>query len=281
MTEDRGPSEEESRRSSRHGELWGEGTPVVGMIHLLPLPGSPAYGGSMKAVLDRAREEASILTEGGLDGLLVENYGDSPFYPDRVPPETVASMAVAVGTVMARTHLPVGVNVLRNDAAAAVAVAAATGARFIRVNVHTGAMFTDQGLLEGRAHRTLRARARLDPSIHLLADVMVKHATPPPGVVLESAARDTWLRGRADGLILTGGETGDAADLEEVGRVRKALPPHGRLWIGSGAKPENIHELLGAVDGIIIGSSLHRGGVAGSGIDAARVMRIGRALGRG
>ena len=117
-------------------------------------------------------------------------------------------MAVAVREIADSTSLPVGVNVLRNDAEAALAVAAAAGGRFIRVNVHVGSMFTDQGLLTGEAYKTLRKREALGLPVLILADVMVKHATPPPGLTLESAARDCWFRGLADALIVTGSETG-------------------------------------------------------------------------
>ena len=154
--------------------------PVVGMVHLLPLPGAPGWGGPLGKVVARAVEEARILSEEGMDGVMVENYGDIPFHPGAVPPETVAAMAVVVRAVMEAVEVPVGVNVLRNDAHGALAVAAATGARFIRVNVHTGAMWTDQGLIQGRAHETLRLRRTLAPGVAILADVLVKHSTLPP-----------------------------------------------------------------------------------------------------
>ncbi|MCJ7630720.1 MAG: BtpA/SgcQ family protein [Longimicrobiales bacterium] len=268
-------------RESVHQELWGGGVPVVGMVHLLPLPGSPRWCGSMDEVLTRASEEAALLGEEGLDGVLVENFGDAPFFPERVPPETVAAMAVAVREVVRCTSLPVGVNLLRNDAHAALAVAVAAGARFIRVNVHTGSMFTDQGLLQGQAHRTLRMRRNLGVPLSLLADVMVKHATPPPGATLEAVARDSWFRGMADGLILTGSETGAAVDLGVIQQLREALPVDAKVWVGSGASPESAPALIQAADGIIVGSALQSGGSAGAGIDRTRVRAFMNALNRG
>ena len=92
-------------RASVHRELWGEGVPVVGMLHLLPLPGSPRWGGSMDEVITRASKEATILAEEGVDGVLVENFGDAPFYPDGVPPETVAAMAVSSYSPSAGTSM--------------------------------------------------------------------------------------------------------------------------------------------------------------------------------
>jgi membrane complex biogenesis BtpA family protein len=265
---------------SEYHDLWGERAPVVGMVHLLPLPGSPGWRGSMDQVRDRACRDATALAEGRLDGILVENYGDMPFFPSRVPPETVAAMAVLVREVVRSVGLPVGVNVLRNDAEAALSVGVAAGARFMRVNVHTGSMFTDQGLLEGRAHRTLRRRHALGASIPILADVMVKHAAPPPGLTLESAARDTLLRGLADGLILTGTETGRPVDLEALRRIRAILPPDAKVWVGSGVTPETAASTIKVADGIIVGSALQAGGSAGGGIDAGRVRRFMEALDR-
>jgi len=234
----------------------------------------------MDEVLARASDQARLLAEGGLDGILVENYGDAPFFPGRTPPETVASLAIVVREVVRSTHLPVGVNLLRNDAEGALAVAVGAGARFIRVNVHVGAMFTDQGLLQGHAHQTLRKRESLGSALPILADVMVKHATPPPGLTLEGAARDTWFRGMADGLILTGKETGSPVDLETIRRVREALPEESRIWAGSGADPGNAADLIRAFDGIIVGSALQKGGKAGAGIDPIRVQAFLKALGR-
>ncbi len=252
----------------------------MGMVHLLPLPGAPGYRGSFDEVLSLAARESAQLTDGGLDGVLVENYGDAPFHPDRTPPETVAAMAVVVREIVRNTSVPVGVNVLRNDAEAALAVAATTGATFIRVNVHTGAMFTDQGLIQGQAHRTVRKRASLGTSTAILADVLVKHATPPPGLDLEAAARDTWFRGWADGLILTGTETGTTVDPQALRTIRSTLPSDAKVWIGSGGNPDNIRSLLQVADGIIVGSALRNGGIAGAPIDPLRIRAFVDALGR-
>jgi len=234
----------------------------------------------MGSVVLRAVREAAALEEGGVDGILVENFQDAPFFPGAVPPETVAGMTMAVAAVMERSGVPVGINVLRNDAGSALGIAAATGAAFIRVNVHTGSMYTDQGLLQGEAHLTLRKRAALGLDVAILADVLVKHATPPPGTVLETAAKDSWFRGLADGLILTGTATGTPVDQEELERVRNVLPPDGQLWVGSGATPETAGALLATADGLIVGSALQAGGVAGGGVEEARVRAFMAGLGR-
>jgi uncharacterized protein len=248
-------------------------TGVVGMVHLLPLPGSPRWAHSVQAVLDRARSDARALAEGGVDAVLVENFGDLPFHAGAVPAETVAAMTASVGAVMQAVKVPVGVNVLRNDAAAALAVAAATGASFIRVNVHVGGMFTDQGWIEGAAAATLRLRERLAPGVAILADVMVKHATPPPGLDLERAAREAWDRGLADALVLSGAGTGEPASLDEVRTVRSILPD-APVLVGSGVTEATIRATLEAGAGAIIGSAFQEAGRAGRAVDPARVRRV-------
>ncbi len=259
-------------------DIFATARPIVGMVHLLPLPGAPRWGGSMDAVLERALADAEALVAGGVDGLLVENFLDAPFYPDTVPPETTAAMAVVVRAIVrAAAPLGVGVNVLRNDAAAALGVAAATGARFIRVNVHTGVMLADQGWLPGRAHETLRLRARLGARVAILADVLVKHATSPAPQDAGQVARDTWERGLADGLIASGTGTGAPTDRGRVIAIKQAVPA-APVWIGSGLTPENAADLLPAADGAIVGSSLARDGRAGHGIDRARVAALMKAV---
>ncbi len=260
------------------GELWRDHKPVVAMIHLLSLPGSPGWGGSMDRVLERAVAEARILVEGGVDGLLVENFGDTPFFPSTVPPETLAAMAVAAKEVIRYVQVPVGINVLRNDAQGALAAAVAAGAAFVRVNVHVGCMFTDQGVLQGRAHDTLRLRRNLGAEVAILADVLVKHGTAPPGVSLAGAARDTLERGRADGIILTGAETGSSVRFEELDELRTLLPPEASLWVGSGSTPESAAALLRVADGIIVGSALQSEGRAGGGVEPGRVEAFMRSV---
>src|SRR5690606_24509935 len=247
--------------------------PIIGMVHLPPLPGAPRSDGSMTGVLERALEDARALADGGVDGLIIENYLDAPFHPERVPPETIAAMAIVTAEVVRQVPVPVGVSVVGNVAAAAVATAAVAGGRFVRVNVHTGAMLTDQGWIEGRAHETLRLRARLGAPVAIVADVMVKHAVPPAGLDIAQAARDAWHRGLADGLIVSGGETGAATDPARALAVKRAVP-EAPVWIGSGLTTENAAELLAHADGAIVGTAFARGGRAGTGIDPDRVRAL-------
>lgn len=229
---------------------------LIGMVHLAALPGAPGYLGDMTRVSDAAVRDAQTLADAGFDGLMVENFGDAPFFPDNVPAETIAAMSVAVAAVVDAVPIPVGVNVLRNDALAALAIAAAAGASYIRVNILSGTMFTDQGTIHGRAAEVARMRSRLCPEVAILADVFVKHASPPPGSTLESAARDLAARGGANAVVVSGTGTGVPADPDRVRRVASVtgLP----VFVGSGVDAATVGGLLTDAYGVIVGTSLKR-----------------------
>jgi membrane complex biogenesis BtpA family protein len=225
---------------------------LIGMVHLGPLPGAPSYTGDLRTVIDAAVADAATLAAAGFDAVMVENYGDAPFFADDVPEITLAAMTRAVEAVDG-AGLPVGVNVLRNDALAALAVAAATGAGFIRVNVLSGTMFTDQGPIVGRAAEVARFRTEHCPDVAVMADVFVKHATPPDGLTLEDATKDLSERSGADAVIVSGTATGSGANLDEVQLVAAAtdLP----VYVGSGVTAATVAETLKVADGVIVGSA--------------------------
>ncbi len=259
--------------------LLAGGRPVlIGVVHLRATPGAPRHDGDLDGLLSAAQADARALAEGGADALIVENFGDAPFFPERVPPETVATLARALDAVHAVAGaLPLGVNVLRNDARAGLGLCAATAATFLRVNVHVGAMVTDQGVVTGRAAETLRARARLCPDALLLADVHVKHATPLGDERLEDAAEETFRRGGADALVVSGTRTGDAAHVEDLVRVRERVPD-APLLVGSGLTERNLPDLLAHADGAIVGTWLKEQGRVDRPVERARVARLRTAL---
>ncbi len=231
----------------------------IGMVHLPPLPGSPGYRGSMKEILRSVRCDGEILLQAGAAGLMIENFGDTPFFPDAVPPETVAALAVAAAEAAKLSPPALGINVLRNDAPAALGIAAAVGARFIRCNVHTGAAVTDQGIISGRAAWTARKRSELGLRVEIWADVLVKHAAPLVEVSPEEIARDTARRGRADVLVVSGAATGRPLSPELLERVGKAVPEC-PVVAGSGISAGNLKDYFGPAAGFIVGTSLKRGG---------------------
>jgi len=224
--------------------------------------------------------DAKALESGGVDGLLIENYGDSPFKPTPTDPETVASMT-AIGKDIARqTKLPMGVNVLRNGALAALAIAHVIGARFIRVNVLTESMLTDQGIINACAHDLMRYRRRLGATdVHVFADVRSKHAAPIVSRPVEESARDAAYRGMADALIVTGPHTGAEPDRDQLRRVKDSVPDRPVL-IGSGLTSRNAAELLREADGAIVGTSLKENGLIEKPVDETHVRELVESVAR-
>ncbi|MFH0981971.1 MAG: BtpA/SgcQ family protein [Planctomycetota bacterium] len=231
---------------------------LIGMCHLPPLPGSPRHTLPMERIIDHAVRDATTLCAAGFDAVIVENFGDAPFQAERIEPWTTAALALVTAAVKSAARRPVGVNALRNDALAALGIAAAAGADFIRVNVLVGVCAADQGFLEGRAAELLRARMRVAPSVQIFADVHVKHAVclSQPDIAL--AAEETAYRGQADALIVSGATTGRQVSFDDLRRVRQAVPDR-LLLAGSGTTPETIADILRVADGAIVGSCLKPG----------------------
>jgi hypothetical protein len=252
--------------------------PVVGMVHLPPLPGAPRFDGDRAAVRERARRDAAALVEGGVDGVVVENFGDAPFYPDDVPKHVVASMTRVVTDIRDAVDLPMGVNVLRNDAAAAVSVATAVGAAFVRANVHVGARVTDQGVVEGKAHETVRLREQVAADVAILADLDVKHSAPLAERPLDAeAVAEPIERGLADGVVVSGAGTGHEVGADHLSAVAAARDERGLdapVFVGSGVTPENVANLLATADGAIVGTALKEGGETTNPVAEERVERL-------
>lgn len=253
--------------------------PIIGVVHLLPLPSSPQWGGSLKAVIERAEQEATALAAGGVDAVMIENFFDVPFTKGQVDPAVVSAMSLVAQRVMNLVPLPLGINVLRNDAHSALAIATNVGAQFIRVNVLTGVMVTDQGLIEGPAHELMRYRRELGSEVKIFADVLVKHARPLGTPNLTTAVQETIERGLADAVILSGWATGRPPSQEDL-ELAKDAAKHVPVLIGSGADWENIPFLMQAADGVIVSSSLKRNGQIQQPIDPIRVSRFVEAMRR-
>ncbi len=247
---------------------------LIGVVHLEALPGAPRNRFSIEEIEALAVRDAEAWETGGADRVLIENFGDTPFFPGRVPPETVAAMSrigVAVGRAIG---LRIGFNVLRNDAEAALALCEACGGSFLRVNVLTHAYVTDQGILSGRAHLLARKRKELGSTATIFADILVKHAAPLAPLDIAPAARDLLARGGADALIITGTGTGQPTDPAFARTVRDAIGPAEKLYVGSGTTPDTAGALLPFVDGFIVGTYAKRD----ARVDSDRVRAIARAL---
>ena len=255
-------------------QLFSHPKPIIGVVHLPPLIGSPQSTQPFHEIRTRALSDAGILIDNGIDGVIIENYGDVPFQPDIVEPHTVAALALVTDEIRGHhPQTPIGLNVLRNDAKSAIAIATVTGAHFIRVNVHTGAMLTDQGIIQGRAYETLRYRATLKSEVKIFADIAVKHAVPLAPIDILASAEDTYHRGLADALIVTGTATGKSTDLDQL-KTMKAAVPQASIFAGSGVTTDNLTEVLQYADGVIVGTSIKRDGVTANTIDGDRVRAL-------
>ncbi len=254
-------------------QIWQTNRPVIGVVHLSPLPTSARWQGKLQEVIARAEQEATALAAGGVDGIIIENFFDAPFTKDCVDPAVVSSMTLIVDRLKGMVMLPIGINVLRNDAKSAMAIATCTDVQFIRVNVLTGIMATDQGLIEGKAHELLKYRRELGSKVAILADVLVKHARPLSTPNLTTAVKDTIERGLADGVILSGWATGSPPTQEDL-ELASAAAGDTPVFIGSGANWENVTQLMQAADGVIVSSSLKRHGKISETIDPIRVSQF-------
>ncbi|MSP56668.1 MAG: BtpA/SgcQ family protein [Myxococcales bacterium] len=253
---------------------------LVGVAHLLALPAGPRESVGFGPARLRALHDASVLCDAGFDAIILENFGDSPFTSGTVDPHVVAFVAILAAQIRERhPKLRIGINLLRNDARSAMGVAAAAGADFIRVNVHSGAMVTDQGILQGDAHGTLRYRRELcghEPPgrwVEVAADVLVKHAVPLGDVEIGAVAADTARRGGAGILIVTGEGTGKPADPERVRRVREAVPEV-PVWLGSGVTAQTLPMWSQLAHGAIIGTALHEDGDLRLPLSLKRAIRV-------
>jgi membrane complex biogenesis BtpA family protein len=259
---------------------------LVGVLHLAALPGSPRFDRNFAAVVDTAVSEARVLAECGFDAVMVENFGDVPFVPDGVAPITIAAMTrVGAAVRDAAPGLSLGINVLRNDAHAALAIAAVCGGSMIRINVHSGARLTDQGVIAGRAHETLRTRRALELGhVKLWCDVAVKHAAALAPRPLSEEAEELAGRALADAVLVTGSGTGARADSGDIATVLEAV--RCPVFIASGCTPSTIGEIMAiesggrSPHGVIVGSTLRKDGRAGAPLDPEGTKRLAEAFHR-
>lgn len=244
--------------------------PVIGVVHLHPLPGSPKYDDiSVNEIAKKAVKESKKMADNGIDGLIIENFGDKMFFK-KVGPEVVASMTVVAKAVSDAVKIPIGMCVLQSDAIAGLAIAKAVDADFIRVPYYTETSIVDAGTMESIAAEVLRYRKYLGCKAKIFADVHIKHSYPLMQRPVEYSAEDAYERGLADAIIITGRKTGGETDPADVIRVRKALPEL-PLIVGSGVSVENVEKYLDYVNAIIIASSLNFNGNVEEVIDESRL----------
>ena len=240
--------------------LFGNQKPIIGMVHLLPLPETPQFGGSVDDIYARAETDAKTLIEAGVHGLIIENFGDEPYLIDEPTPAQLALMASVTNTIRQMTALPLGINVQFNAWQAEIAIAYTCRAQFVRVEVFVDTVLSAQGMVSPCSAQITRYRKTLGATnIQLWADIQTKYTQNLLPQSLQQSARDAQLAG-ADVLIVTGAATGQTTPLEAVAEVKQVvdLP----VLVGSGASIKNIGAVLAQADGAIVGSALKEGGHA-------------------
>lgn len=255
---------------------------LIGVVHLKAMPGDPGYTtGGFESVERAAIVDAEALALGGADAIILENFGSAPFSKGteghRIPPHQVAFLALVTRECSRKFGIPIGINCLRNDAISALGIAAATGAAFVRVNIHTGAYVTDQGVIEGEADRSLRYRMALTTNTELAADILVKHAAPLAPLTPTDAVHDCFDRGHADAVIVSGVATGAPVE-EAILREARAASGARSVLIGSGLTPERIHTLAPLATGAIVGTWLKKNGQLHAPVDTSRVRQLADAI---
>lgn len=247
---------------------------LIGVVHLLPLPGAAGYGGSMDEILRWALEDALHYKEHGIDALILENMHDVPYLKGYVDPETIAAMTIVAQAIKYETMLPLGVQLLAGANVEALGVALAASLDFIRVEGFVFAHIGDEGIHEACAAKLIRRRAYLKAeNIKIFADIKKKHSahaiTSDVSLVETAHAADFF---KADGVIVSGSATGVAPDAESVRAVRAATSRS--VMVGSGITAENVELFLPWCDGLIVGSSMKKDGRWENHVDPERVKAL-------
>ena len=261
--------------------VFGVRRPLIGMIHLDALPGTPNAKHSVADLAQRAVADAEIYRDAGFSGVMIENMHDRPYLKGGVGPEIVAAMSAIGREVRRAVTLPLGVQVLAAADREAIAIAHACGATFVRVEGFAFAHVADEGIIQGNAGELMRFRRSIGAeAVRVFADIKKKHASHAitgDVDIVESARAAEFLL--ADGVIVTGTSTGKVTDAGEVFTVHSALDLP--VFVGSGVTAENLAEYAEA-DGFIVGSSVKKNGVWSDPLDRARAIALGktfRALG--
>lgn len=262
-------------------ETFGTELPMIGMVHLLPLPGTPDYDadGGVAKIMEHAIHDAERLVTGGVDGIQVENQFDRPFpLPRDIGPETTAVVTAAVVEVKKVVSIPLGVNIHLNGAAEALAIAHAVGASWIRVFSMANAYISTSGYVEGAGPSLMRYRRTIGAEgVKILGDFHVKHGSHAlinDRPIAEQAA-DAAEAG-ADVVIATGFKTGKAPQPEDLQAVRKAVSAP--IFVGSGLTLDNAASIVPHIDGAIVGSYLKENGDIRRPVDTERTSRFMEAV---
>jgi uncharacterized protein len=256
--------------------LFKSSKPIIAMIHVGALPGTPASRLSLREIERQALAEAKTYRDCGVHGIMLENMHDTPYLRGEVGPEIVAAMSVIARVVKDASRLPCGVQVLAGANLEAMAVAHAAGLDFIRAEGFSFAHVADEGIIESSAAKLLRFRKQIGADhVQVWCDIKKKHsahAITADVSVAETAAAVEFMRG--DAVIVTGTATGHAPQPKDIVEAKRGtrLP----VLLGSGVTVENLAEFYGGADGFIVGSHFKKDGGWRQAVDAKRVRRFVR-----
>lgn len=258
----------------KHLNLFNIYKPVIGMIHVSALPGTPNYRGSVKQIIEQAKTEALIYKENGIDAIAIENMHDVPYLRRKVGPEITSLMSVIGYEVKNLTKLPCGIQILAGANKDALAAAHSAGLDFVRTEGFVFAHIADEGLMESDAGELLRYRKQISTeNILIFTDIKKKHSshsiTSDVDIVETAKAAQFFL---SNGIIITGSSTGYEADIDEVKKVKDEI--NIPVIIGSGITTENIDKYLQVADAFIVGSSLKKEGSWTNEVDVERVKAL-------
>lgn len=253
-------------------DLYGVKKPIIGMVHLPPLPGSPIYNGKgLSEVIEHALFDVNELQEGGVDALEIENFSDPTYYPHEVGPELVSAISVVSDHIMRIARVPVGICIL-SDPKASLSVAHAVGAQFVRATFFTEASVDVSGLVLPKPHELLRFRKFLDSSIKIYADVHIKHSAPLVKRPLGDSALDAKYF-LSDAIIISGTHTGKETKIDDIQEAKEAVEKFPVL-VGSGFRKKSAEMIFKYADGAIVGTSLKKDGISSYPVDRKRVQDL-------
>lgn len=249
---------------------------IIGMVHCLPLPGTVLYDGDFEKIINQAVQDAITLEKAGVDALIVENMGDTPFAALLNKPQ-VAALTAAACAVKKAVNIPIGIDAAFNDCEAALSIAAVSGAEFVRIPVFVDTVLFSDGIIYPCARGCMKCRKELGlEHVKILADVQVKHSHMlNSNITVEMSAKDAVSNG-ADAVIVTGALIGIETPIDMIKRVQKVVDVP--VLAASGVNANNIHVQLEIADGCIIGSSLKKDGILTNPIDYDLVREVVEAL---
>src|SRR4026207_848483 len=254
--------------------LFANPKPVIGVIHVGALPGTPRSSQPVSELVREAKEEARVYRECGVDGVIIENMHDVPYLKGEVGPEIVSAMTAIGNEVKGECGLPVGIQILAGANIEAMAVAHAAGLDFIRAEGFAYAHVADEGLIQASAAKLLRYRKTIGAErVQVWTDVKKKHSAHAitADVSLGETAETVEFMG-ADCVIVTGSATGKPPTVEDVNEAKShcGLP----VFLGSGITDANIADFYDHADGFIIGTAFKVDGLWSNTVDPVRVSRL-------